>query len=183
MVEYDLSHFEAAYSLVRDMLDKAEREKVFLKKISHLIANPVSDRDLPKIADIIISEAISVGLKLSSVAVLTALSCLYEAIGRDFIRPSRLLLKPKIKYDAKHAYNAISDLRNIELFAASNCISEEKYALCTCDKGIALLWCGLNPNNFNLRDGKLIFNMSINKTLFPRLQEGDLDKFKVRLNG
>jgi hypothetical protein len=49
-----------------------------------------------------------------------------------------------MNYSAEDAYNAISDLRHIELAALSQAVLPDRaFALCTNDRGLALFWSAL----------------------------------------
>ncbi|MCU1785326.1 hypothetical protein NTD80_21500 [Pseudomonas sp. 13B_2.1_Bac1] len=58
-------------------------------------------------------------------------------------------------YSLEHAYNALADLRSLELpmhlFAM---FPDEKILLCTGDKDLALFCAGIRASNFRLNEGR-----------------------------
>ena len=108
-----------------------------------------------------------------------ALSCIYE--GDKSISPARKVLKPSPRYGKEEAYNALADLRHLELkLAGATAVHDGEFALCTSDIGLALFWCGL-PCALKA-DGKT-FSSSLTPDLFPRLGEQDLVRLGNRLAG
>lgn len=60
-----------------------------------------------------------------------------------------------------------------------------EYALCTCDKGLAMFWCALNPDRGSVieeGDG-FRFDFSLDRGLFPGLNNDGLNRLSNRIRG
>ena len=106
-------------------------------------------------------------LKLSthSLAPLAVLSCLYEQVGGPDFLPVRKLLKPSASYTQQDAYNALFDLRSIELFLSNLAFKREPFAFCACDRAIAAFSCGLNGQDSRWENERPSFTVSVTEEL------------------
>jgi hypothetical protein len=139
-----------------------------------LISNRIPRNNEKSIIDKIHLEAKQFGVRLNSIVFISALSCIYDDPHGILFSIGRKLLKPKIKYEMPDAFNAISDLRNIELAAAGmTYFPENPFALATCDYALASLWCAISLRGLPA-SGKLEFHFNLTKELFPRLSDIDL---------
>ena len=181
LTKYEGLHYEAAYALISDFADRHRRETEFLIKIAPRVAERVSDSRLLKIQSETLSSARELKLKFSSLAVLAVLACLYERRDGSGLLAARGILKPRSRYTAQDAYNALSDLRALELFVSGLGLERAPFALCTCDKSIAAFWCGLTAHTYDWKDEKLTFTVSLSETLFPRLEESGRNELIARL--
>lgn len=63
--------------------------------------------------------------------------------------PGYKIIKPGQQYTMENAYNALSDLRALEIYMTTlGYFPNEKVAFCTNDKNLALFWVGIQPNGF-----------------------------------
>jgi hypothetical protein len=73
-------------------------------------------------------------------------------------------------YSAELAYNALADLRSLEvlmyLFAL---FPNERLLLCTGDKDLALFWAGIKASDFNWRSGYFQGKFSPVEALLPNV--------------
>lgn len=171
VVKYKSKHFHAAYAILTDLAGRTERETEFLLRTIPLIVTRVSDSRLLEVQSSILQIAESLRLTSRSLAVLAVLSCLYENRDGSGFLTARRILKPHSRYAAQDAHNALADIRSLELCIVSRGAVQAPYALCTCDRALALFWCGINPHGVEWKDGKVKFNLAINEYLFPRLPE------------
>jgi hypothetical protein len=169
VVKYKSKHFQAAYSILTDLAARTERETEFLLRTVPLIVTRVADSRLTEIQSNIFQIAESLKLTSGSLAVLAVLSCLYENRDGSGFLTARRILKPQSHYTAPAAHNTLADLRSLELCIVSRGAVQAPYALCTCDRALALFWCGIKPHGVEWKDGTVKFNLSIDEYLFPRL--------------
>jgi hypothetical protein len=144
LVQYEQVHFEAAYGQLRSLGERAGRDFQFLLKTIPLVANRVPRSREKLVQAQVLQQARDLGVIRDAPVVLAVLSVLYEDTHGKRPAYGRRLLKPKINYSTEDAYNAISDLRHIELAALSQAVlSDRAFALCTNDRGVALFWSAL----------------------------------------
>lgn len=160
--------FDATYRQLCDFDERYGKESEFLRSTIGLVVNRVGKGKEKNILKEIIKQADTSGVNRASLCVLSIISMLYEvndgietSIGREVLKT--------IKNDGD-IFNRISDLRNIEIASVgASLFSDNPPTLCTCDDGVAKLWCATNPiaqfNNENLVD----FTMSLDTRLFGRL--------------
>jgi hypothetical protein len=110
---------------------------------------------------------------MRSLVVLAILSCLYERIDGSGFTAARKIIKPRTTYTRQNAYNALSDLRALEIFVSGLGFQRGPFALCTCDRAIAAFWCGLNAHDHRWENEQFSFTMGLTEDLFPRLGEAD----------
>ena len=152
-------------------------EAAFLRAVVPLVVDRRSTSDLPRAAREIAEVARLHGVSTRSLLGLTVLSCLYEDLQGNGYPIGRKILKPKRDYGAKAAYNAISDLRHLELLIAPRLIAPTStWSLCTCDKALALLWCAASPHDAKLVDGELNFSIVFDERMFPRATTPELKR-------
>ncbi|MBI1379838.1 MAG: hypothetical protein GC161_01975 [Planctomycetaceae bacterium] len=146
-------------------------EQEFLLAVVPLLTSRISAQKLESVERAILKKARELGLKLGFV-LLAALALLYESPHDSEISPARAVLKPLASYDRTSAYNALSDLRQMEIFAASHGldVGAGEMALLTSDKGLARLWCGVNVVNVQV-SSTTVFQLQPDPALFPRLTE------------
>ena len=93
-----------------------------------------------------------------SLLVLAVLSTVSMPNGSS---PARRMLKFRPGYTEEDAYNALTDIQSLELFACMLATSPtDPLMLCTADKDLALFWVGLNANDFRWIDGHLRFELN-----------------------
>ena len=169
VTEFNLIQYEAAYDHVLKCSARLENETKFLKKIVEFIYNPVGANDRTNCKKKVLQTADAFDLNRRSLVVLAALSCIYEPRGGAGFLAARQVLKPKQNYQESDAFNALSDLRALEIFIAFSSIEASEVYFCTCDRALAGLWCGMNPRNARWENNVLNFDLSINESLFPSL--------------
>jgi len=106
------------------------------------------------------------GVPMASLVVLAALSAVSVPNGKS---PAKRLLKlNQPDYTEEDAYNALADLRSLEvlmhLFAM---FPEEKILLCTGDKDLALFWAGIRASGFTMENGCFAGQLSPVEAMLP----------------
>ena len=176
LTKYKPENFQAIYSTVSAVAPRHQREMTFLKKVAPLVSHSNSEKELGKSMFSILHEANDFHLTKGSLAVIAVLSCLYEDLSGAVFQAARKIIKPKKDdYTTEDAYNALSDLRHVEFFTLSQSVLKDRGSLCTCDRGLAAFWCGLQPMKSIWKNGKFTLTYTLDKHLFPRMPD---DKFK-----
>jgi hypothetical protein len=185
LVTYEAIHYKAAYEILTDLDERHKRESEFLVRVAPLIAFSVADSKLRQVESFILCTADDLRLERKSLVVIAVLSCLYQRRDGSGFLTARRIIKPLPNgtYTPQHAHNALADLRSLELFIGSLGFRHDPFALCTCDKAIALFWCGLAPDGFEWKGDNFSFNVTLSEHLFPRLQESDGKELAERLFG
>lgn len=183
LVEYEPIHFKAAYEIITDVSDRLEREIEFLLQTVPMIIHPVVDSSLEKINLEILETARRLNVKTGSLVTVAILSCLYQRSDGSGFLAARRLVKPKNGYSRQHAYNALSDLRAIEMFTSGLGFQRERFALCTCDRAMAAFWSGLNVRFARWHNGKPTFSITLTEDLFPRLDNAARKQLACELVG
>jgi hypothetical protein len=173
LVKYGPAQFRAAYALINDFANRQQRETDFLIKTAPVVSQRLADSQLKKAQAEILKTAEASSLKMRSLVVLAILSCLYERIDGSGFMAARKIIKPRTTYTRQNAYNALSDLRALEIFVSGLGFQRGPFALCTCDRAIAAFWCGLNAHDHRWENEQFSFTMGLTEDLFPRLGEAD----------
>lgn len=138
-----------ALGLIEESRQGFERKQAFLVQIAADLAAPVSRKKLPGRWAAVVAAADTCGVPRSSLVVLAALSSVVVPNGQS---PARRLLKFKADYTEKDAYNALADLRSLEmLIYLFSWFPSVPTAFFTADRNLALFWCGLRASNFESR--------------------------------
>ena len=185
LITYESEHYKAAYEVIIALGERHKRESDFLVRVAPVIASPVADSKLREVEAFILQAVEDLSLEKKSLAVIAALSCLYQKRDGSGFLTARRILKPRPNgmYTPQDAHNALADLRSLELFIGSLGFTHDPFALCTCDKAIALFWCGLAPYGFEWKDNNFSFNVTLSEHLFPRLQDSEHEELAERLFG
>lgn len=158
-------HLKGALGLIEDSRASLDSKQHFLRHLAPLLAPPVARADVEARWHDIIASAKLYGLQRQSLIVLAALSAVAVPDGKS---PARRLLKFRNGYTAADAYNALADLRAIELYIAMlSYATDEAIQLCTADKNLALFWVGIQASNFAWIEGTCTYDMAPVEELFP----------------
>ncbi len=176
---YAAPHFDGSYALLESLKKHEARETTFLLEVVPIIQDRPGVAKTLRAENRVIEAARRHNVSLGSLVVVAALSCIYE--GDLGISPARRVLKPSPAYGKEEAYNALADLRHLELkLAGAKAIGDGEFALCTADEGLALFWCGLPCA---LKEDGRTFRSQLTLDLFPRLNESGLSRLGNRLSG
>ncbi|BBP00136.1 hypothetical protein [Sulfuriferula nivalis] len=182
IVRFEDTHYRAAYAQLEAFDERNERETKFLQTACPLVIQRVPRRTEVEVAEAIVRIADKFELTRGSLATLAVLSCLYEDIHGTKPAIGRRILKPRSVYSEADAFNALSDLRHIELAAAGQAyLKQDAFSLCTCDRPMALLWSALSARGECSPDGSIEFTFDLTSDLFSRLSEDELLDLKQLL--
>ncbi len=182
IVKFEDTHYRAAYAQLEAFDERNERETKFLQAACPLVVQRVPRRTEAEVAETIVRTADKYELNRASLANLAVLSCLYEDMHGTTPAVGRRILKPSETYSEADAFNALSDLRHIELAIAGQAyFKQEAFSLCTCDRPMALLWSALSARGEPSPDGTIEFTFDLTNDLFSRLSEDELLDLKQLL--
>ena len=151
--------------LIEDTRAGMGKRERFLMALAPYLKDAVSGRLAEQRWKEVLEAADSCGVSRNSLVVLAALSSVAVPGGAS---PAKALLKFKDGYAASEAYNALADLRSLEilinLFAL---FPDEIIQLCTADKNLGLLWTGIRASGFRREGDSTTFEMDPVEGLLP----------------
>lgn len=179
IVKFEESNYRVAYAQLEAFDGQNEREVKFLQATCPLIVQRVPRQAEADVAKVIVQTADKYQVNRTSFATLAALSCLYEDVHGTLPAIGRQILKPKSVYSEADAFNALSDIRHVELAATGQAyFKQEAFSLCTCDKALALMWSALSLRGDSPSGGEVEFTFDLTTDLFSRLSEDELLEVK-----
>lgn len=184
VITYGPDQYRAAYQMIQDFEPRALKEVAFLCAVCPLVADRANRSSEKQLLNTIVLNAESHGIGLNSLVFVVVLSCLYDDLQGRAFSIGRRLLKPKRVYEADAAFNALADLRHIEVAAAGQVyFGDRSFSLSTCDHALASLWCALSPRGIYSEGHEIEFTFDLTKELFPRLSEGEIFDVNTLLQG
>lgn len=164
VIAADQSGLKGVFGLLRDSKRGMQRKQDFLLRVAPHLAAPVARSMIRSKWANTLKMARECGVRTDALVVLAALSVIATPNGRS---PAKQLLKLRNPYSAADAYNALSDLRSLDILMHVFALyPHQRTALCTTDKPLALFWTGLKAGAFQLHNDGLLFGMSP-EVLFP----------------
>lgn len=158
-------NLKGALGLVEDTRPGLERRQAFLLKIAPALDPPTSRRMLDARWREILEAADLHGVPRNTLVVLAALSAAAVPNSKS---PAKKVLKFRPGYSAGDAYNALADLRSLELLIHLYALfPEERPALFTADKALALFWTGIQASGFRMETNGLAYDLAPLEELFP----------------
>jgi hypothetical protein len=168
MVAADEGGLKGVLGLVEDSCPGIARKQDFLLRLAPSLASPVGKTRLPSLWKKVTAAAKDCGLSNNSLVVLATLSSILMPNGSS---PARGILKFGPGYTEEHAYNALADLRALDILMCLFALyPNQRLMLCTSDKDMALFWVGLGASNFALSDGYPSFTVTPTE-LLPGITE------------
>lgn len=154
--------------IINDTQAGMARKQDFLMRLAPKLHSNVGASRLPAVWDDVLAVADECGVSRCSMVVLAALSAAAVQNGKS---PAKKLLKlTKPNYSTELAYNALADLRSLEilmyLFAL---FPSERFLLCTGDKDLALFWAGIRASGFAWQGGYFQCKFSPVDALLPNV--------------
>lgn len=154
--------------IINDTQAGMARKQDFLMHLAPKLHGNVGARGLPAVWDDVLAVADECGVPRRSMVVLAALSAAAVPNGKS---PAKKLLKlTEPNYSTELAYNALADLRSLEilmyLFAL---FPSERLLLCTGDKDLALFWAGIRASGFAWHGGHFQCKFSPVEALLPNV--------------
>lgn len=179
---FDTARLQGGIGLIRDFERYFKKASAFLGKTLPMLAKPIPPNERFSAFQRIVQAAETSDFKSSDLIVLLAISCLYEAAGgrhlKKPINPGRAILKPT----KPNFYNAAFDAWLMELVIAGNAISSDRrVALVTKDKGLAALWCLLEPREFRINGDIPAASVTLSQLMFPAMPDKQFDQFVADL--
>ena len=126
IIKHSSESYAKVYKIVKNSIEKNEKQIGFLFEVNSLLYNHISRRNLSEVELEILNIAKRLDIKLNSLLLLITLSCLYESNDNSYFQVARNILKFSSTYDEKIAFNALSDLIAIELFVGTGAISNKQ---------------------------------------------------------
>lgn len=157
------------YELVKQSASSLPKKCRFLMRVCPILANRVGQKDQVRVLQVIADSAQETGVEPKSLVYLAALSCLYERKDGAEPRIGRGILKPHPNYSESDAYNALADIRALEMLTAVSGIPGPSAGFCTRDKYLAAFWVNLGISNATWKHNKCNYNLTPKPELFPRL--------------
>lgn len=184
VVSYQSVNYQGAYAQLEAFDERNAAETEFLRRTCELVADRVPRRKESEALKRIVDAADGVGVPRASLAVLGVISCLFEDLHGAAPLIGRKIIKPRKQYSAADAFNALNDLRHIELAVAGQAyFGDHAFYLCTRDRPIAMLWCALSPRGTSPAGGALEFTFDLTRDLVPRLKDDEILELKSLLAG
>jgi hypothetical protein len=160
-------HIRGALGLIEDSRAGIARRQAFLLEVSPKLSAPISAVNMGKRWNEVLAAADQHDIPRNSLVVLAVLSAVVIPNGRS---PAKRLLKFRPKYSEQDAYNALCDLRSLEILMCGFALfPEQPTQLCTRDRNLALFWTGLNASNFGRSGNSVTFDLSPTKELIPEV--------------
>ena len=167
---------QAAYAEVQAVQSRQTREiEVLMELCPSVLANTVKRDHRREACEAILAAMRDRSLDPFSLVGLCMMSSLYRSnSGGDYSIGHRLL-KPTPGYKRKDAYNALSDLRHLEIAALATGIFLDPPALLTEDIALAALWSVLRPKGTITAQGCALI-LEIDPALFTGLSSDDAER-------
>lgn len=167
IVPVDQAGLEGAIGIVQDTRASMARKQEFLMRLAPKLHAPTSAKRKELLWDDVLETARECGVVKSSLVVFAALSAISVPNGRS---PAKRLLKFTCDYSIEDAYNALADLRSLEMLMCLFALfPEQQLMLCTGDKDLALLWAGIRASNFVWSGNHASSSLSPVESLLPNM--------------
>jgi len=136
----------------------------FLLAVAPRLASPTSKARFDAVWREVVDTADQAGVRPDSFLLLAALASLAIPGG-----PAHRVLKPRPGYDRGDAYAAMCDLRALELLVHLIArFPEHRTQVCTADRALALLWCGLGVRGIGAVGPTVSYSLDPHPGILPR---------------
>ncbi|MDG4885448.1 hypothetical protein [Mesorhizobium sp. WSM4884] len=168
LVAADPQGLKGVLGLIQDTQPGMARKHDFLMRLNPKLKSPIGRRHADIQWDGVLATADACGVPRTSLVVIAALSTVAMQDGKS---PAKRLLKFDGRYTEAETYNALADLRSLELLMYIFALFPDQHVmLCTADKNMALFWAGLRASNFAFEHGRLNFDVAP-RDLLPGISE------------
>lgn len=155
--------------LLQDTAQGFATRQRFLVKAAPLIAAPIRHAQLEHVWQEVMALGKHYGVPKACLLMCALMSA---SAARPGSNPAMALLKPRRGYTDKHAFNALADLRALDmLIAASTDFPERRVALLTEDRALAQFWAGLQTHSHRREGSDIHYAINPHTALFGRLNE------------
>lgn len=169
----DQSGLEGVKGVLKESMIGFENKSKFLMEVAPMINGPISDRRKIRLWNEVLEISRKHDIRKDSILMLVVLSIISIPQCKS---PAHGIIKPSQSYDKESAYNALSDLRALDIFMnMMSFFPHEKIVFCTNDKALALFWTGIHASNF-IREGT--HGRYTLRPIDKVIQTCDLDLFK-----
>lgn len=157
---------QGVLGVIEDTRASLGRKQAMLVELAPMLCAPTSRGNVAIRLANVIEAADRFDLPRKSLLLLAIASSIAVPNGRS---PAFTLLNLRPRYSAEDAYNALSDLRSLEiLINLFGLFPNDIIQLCTADRDLALLWCGMQASNFQAVGRGVTFDIAPIEALLPR---------------
>lgn len=151
--------------LIEDMRPGFERKRSLLMEIAPMLCRPIAQRDIDARWHEVLYAADEFDVPRNSLLVLALLITLVHPTGPC---PPKKLLKLHDRYNEGDAYNALSDLRALDLLLYLLAFYPEMdIQVCTKDRQLALFWVGIGAHDISKAGRGIRYSICPHKSLLP----------------
>lgn len=169
LVPSDTGGLQGVVGIVQDTQASMARKQTFLMRMAPKLQAPTSANKKAQLWDESLTVAQDCGIPTNSLVVLAVLSSISVPMGNS---PAKRLLKPSASYSAEDAYNALADLRSLEILMCLFALfPEQRIMLCTGDKNLALFWAGIRASKFEWTGDAASFSLSPVGSFLPDVSD------------
>lgn len=166
----------AAFAEVQAIQGRQSREADFLVAICPAtLANVVKREHRRQACEEILNDLQERRLDPFSLVSLCVMSALYRTVSGGDYSIGQKLLKPTPGYTPQDAYNALSDLRHLEIAAIATGLFLQPPALLTEDTALTALWTVLRPKGTITAQGCALV-LEVDPALFTGLHPRDAER-------
>lgn len=156
---------QGVLGLIEDTRESFQRKQDLLIELAPMLCAPTGRKNVPARIESVVRAADRFQVPRKSLLILALISSIAVPNGRS---PAFTLLNLRPRYTPEDAYNALSDLRSLEILICLYAMfPHEPIQLCTADRDLALMWCGIQASNFQLGPRGATFDMSPVQALLP----------------
>lgn len=164
---------QGVLGLLRDQAQGFAARQRFLTKAAPLLATPVGRKRLPDLWQQLLELAERHGVARASMLVCALFSA---SAAHPAMNPAMGVLKPRRQYTEKNAFNALTDLRSLDLLiAAGTDFPDKRVALLTEDRALALYWVGMQTHSHRRNGTSIHYAMNPHTALFARLDKQEME--------
>ncbi|MBS1164333.1 MAG: hypothetical protein H6R00_358 [Proteobacteria bacterium] len=156
---------EGLLGLIDDTRLGLTRKQDLLRRLAPLLAAPVARRNMDARWAEALAAADEAGVPRNSLVMLAVLSTIVNPQGHC---AAKRVLKFHASYSNADAYNALSDLRSLEVLLS--CLAffpDYNIQLCTADRNLALFWVGLGASDIAHDSGRMQYEVRPHAALLP----------------
>lgn len=151
--------------LIEDSREGMVRKQALLCRLAPALAAPVARRNTDSRWNEAMTAADDLRVPRDSILMAAVLSAIVNPSGHC---AAKRLLKFRAGYSEAHAYNALSDLRSLEiLMYCFAYFPDYDTQLCTADRSLALFWVGLGASDIEREGCGIRFTMSPHEAVLP----------------
>jgi len=161
--------------ITQDTKSSIEKKQDFLLRLAPKLQPPTSVAKKDGLWEEILLTAQDFDIPNTALVVIAALSAISLPQGTN---PSKQMLKLKNGFTKQDAYNALADIRSLEILMHLFALHpDEHLALLTADRNLALFWSGLQVSNLVWIDNHLSYKLSPFDILIPKATEAQKEHF------